>query len=153
MKKLAILMIVMMMSLSFTACGGGGDDKGDVNQSDTGNKGQEEVKPADLTGEWKQVNVNSEESYQTAVIQDEVIEVYWFDATTDTQSLYWAGSYIAPTTADEPYSWDSVNDKEKTGSAMLASGDDTKTFTYSDGQISYSVSALGSTQTVKLEKQ
>ena len=60
---------------------------------------------------------------------------------------------MAPEIAEEPYTWDSVNDKEKTDSAILASGDDTKTFTYKDGQLSYSVSAMGNTQTVRLEKQ
>ena len=46
-----------------------------------------------------------------------------------------------------------VNDTEKTDSALLASGDETKTFTYSDGQITYDVTAMGITETVKLEKQ
>ena len=60
--------------------------------------------------------------------------------------LYWAGSYIAPTDSKTPYTWDSVNDTEKTGSAILASSDETKTFTYSDDTISYSVTAAGSHQ-------
>lgn len=68
-------------------------------------------------------------------------------------SQYWAGSFDAPTTADEPYTWESENDKDQTDMAILASGDDTKTFTYQDGVISYEVSAMGVTQTVKLEKQ
>ena len=67
------------------------------------------------------------------------------------QSLYWAGTYVAPQYSDEPYTWDSENDKEKTDSALLASGADTKTFTYENNQISYEASAMGSTQTVKLE--
>ena len=70
-----------------------------------------------------------------------------------TISLYWTGSFVAPETADEPYTWESANDTENTGSALLASGDETKTFTYQDGQISYDVSAMGMTQTVRLEKQ
>ena len=71
----------------------------------------------------------------------------------DTKSLYWAGSYIAPESAVTEYSWTSENDTEKTGSALLASGDDTKEFTYKDGVISYEASAMGTTKTMKLTKQ
>lgn len=111
-----------------------------------------EKQPADLTGEWKQINSNSEDSYQIATIGEDTIEVYWVSESDDSKSLYWAGTYVAPTDTNEPYSWDSENDKEKTSSAMLASGDDTKTFKYENDQISYEVSALGTTKTVKLEK-
>lgn len=107
----------------------------------------------DLTGDWKQVNAASEDSYQVATIQGDTIEIYWVTESAETKSLYWAGTFVAPETADEPYTWESANDTEKTDSALLASGDETKTFTYQDGQISYDVSAMGMTQTVRLEKQ
>lgn len=107
----------------------------------------------DLTGEWKQVNSNSEDSWQSATIDESAITVYWVSDNGDTKSLYWAGTYTAPINEDEPYSWDSENDTEKTSTALLASGDNIKTFTYEDGQISYEISALGTTTTVKLEKQ
>jgi len=42
--------------------------------------------------------------------------------------------------------------QKKTGSAILASSDETKTFTYSDDTISYSVTALGVTKKVILER-
>ena len=136
MKRLTAFTLVLILMLSLTACGG---TKSKV--------------PPDLTGQWKQTNSNSEDSYQTASISGNEIEVYWYTESDQTSALYWAGTFEAPTTSDEPYTWDSINDKEKTSSAMLASGDDTKTFTYKDGQISYSVSALGVTSTVILEKQ
>ncbi len=106
----------------------------------------------DLTGEWEQSNKNSEDSYQTAMINDGTIEVYWVSDGGDTTSLYWAGTFEAPEAGVESYSWDSVNDTEKTDMALMASGDETKTFTYENGQISYSVTALGVTTTVRLEK-
>ena len=118
----------------------------------SGSPSEEEKGIPDLTGTWKQVNSSSSDGYQAAVITDNVIEVYWVDKTTETESLYWAGSFKAPTTTDEPYSWVSTNDKSRTDYALLASGDSTKTFTYQDGQISYRVSLLGTTKTVKLEK-
>ena len=106
----------------------------------------------DLTGSWTQVNSNSADSVHVATIQGDTIEIYWFDKATDTKMLYWAGTFEAPTSSDEPYTWESKNDTSKTENALLASGDATKTFTYQNHQISYSASALGTTQTVKLEK-
>ena len=80
------------------------------------------------------------------LIKDGEIVIYWVSDGGDTKSLYWAGSYIAPTDNAEPYTWNSENDKEKTGSALLASGDDTKVFTYEKGEITYKASALGTTK-------
>lgn len=88
---------------------------------------------------------------RSADISSDTITVYWTYAEDDTRALYWAGSYEAPA-SDGTYSWDSLNDHEKTDSALLASSGDTKTFTYSDGEISFEVTALGVTKTVCLEK-
>lgn len=143
MKKLVMSLAVLCLSASLFGCGSTNNATGET----------EQPQAPDLTGEWKQVNSNSDDFYQIATIEGETIEINWFTESEETKALYWAGSYIAPETADEPYTWDSVNDKEKTDSAMLASGDDTKTFTYEDGQLSYEASAMGVTQTVRLEKQ
>ena len=104
---------------------------------------------SDLSGTW--TSEKSGDSYQEAVITDNYIEINWM--SKDTKSLYWAGSYIAPESAVTEYSWTSENDTEKTGSTLLASGDDTKEFTYKDGVISYEASAMGTTKTMKLTKQ
>lgn len=48
--------------------------------------------------------------------------------------------------------WNSQNNTEKTSSALLASDDETKTFIYKDGELSYSASALGTTITVKMKR-
>lgn len=86
------------------------------------------AKSLDLTGNWEEKDKG--DSYQAGYIKDGEIVIYWVSDGGDTKSLYWAGSYIAPTDNAEPYTWNSENDKEKTGSALLASGDDTKKFTY-----------------------
>lgn len=103
---------------------------------------------SDLSGTW--TSDKSGDSYQEAIITDNYIEINWM--SKDSKSLYWAGSYAAPESAVSEYSWTSENDKDKTGSALLASGDDTKEFTYKDGVISYDVSAMGTTTTMKLTK-
>ena len=147
MKKLSIVILcVALITTIFTGCNS--TKKSSVNDSNTIQK-----QIPDLTGEWKQENNESEDSYQTAIISGDTIEIYWISDNGDTKSLYWAGSFIAPTTTDEPYSWTSENDHSKTDSAMLASSDDTKTMTYEDGVLAYEVSVMGTTTKVKLEKQ
>lgn len=102
------------------------------------------AKSLDLTGNWEEKDKG--DSYQAGYIKDGEIVIYWVSDGGDTKSLYWAGSYIAPTDNAEPYTWNSENDKGKTGSALLASGDDTKKFTYENGEITYKASALGTTK-------
>ena len=114
-----------------------------------------EVAPriADLTGAWKQDNSNSEASYQQATITGDTITIEWVSDSGDTTSIYWVGTFQAPTNATEPYLWTSQRDAAATDSALLASTDDTKEFTYKDNVISYKVSALGTTTTAKLKKK
>lgn len=142
-KLLSIALSSVLMVGMLTACG----------ESKQGEPETAPETPPDLAGEWKQTNSNADDAWQAATIAGDTIEVYWVSDNGDTKALYWAGSFDAPTTADEPYTWESKNDKDQTDTALLASGDDTKTFTYQDGVISYEVSAMGVTQTVKLEKQ
>ncbi len=141
-KRIFAMLLTTMAALTITACGG----------DNSATKEEVPAQPPVLTGEWKQVNSNSEDTYHVAVIQDDTIEINWVMEEDDTKALYWAGTFVAPETADEPYTWDSENDKEKTDMALLASGDETKTFTYENGQLSYDASMMGVTQTVKLEK-
>lgn len=108
------------------------------------------VEPLDLTGSWKQVDGNSGENYQFAIIEDGAISIYWAldDGTT---ALYWAGSYTAPTEPGDSYTWDSVNDTNRTAAAILASSADSKPFSYEGGRLKYEVSAMGTSTTVQLE--
>lgn len=103
----------------------------------------------DLTGSWTQKT--DTDTYMTADITADTITVYWTYAEDDSKALYWAGTFEAPTTGGT-YTWDSVNDHDKTDSAILASSGDTKTFTYADGGLSFDVTALGVTKTITLEK-
>ena len=111
---------------------------------------KEPEEPTDLTGTWQ--SEENDGSYQEAVISDDRIEINWVSDGGDTKSIYWIGTYEAPTEAVDEYSWTSERNKEETDTALLASTDDTKEFTYKDGVISYEASALGTTTTVKLSK-
>ena len=156
MKKLAIITLCVALLITvFTGCGSTptSSDNGDNTPANSTESKTPEKQIPDLTGEWKQTKSKADDTYQAATISGDTIEIYWVSDNGDTKSLYWAGSFVAPTTADEPYIWASENDHSKTDSAMLASSDDTKTMTYQNGVLSYEASAMGTTTTVKLEKQ
>lgn len=146
MKKMTVICLCMaLIIIIFTGC-----TSTKTNSGNGGNTIEKQI--PDLTGEWKQENSKSDVNYQSATINDDTISIYWVSDNGDTKSLYWAGTFIAPSTVDEPYSWTSENDHNKTKSAMLASRDDTKTMTYQDSVLSYEVSIMGTTTTVKLKK-
>lgn len=109
--------------------------------------------PVNLDGTWKQTNAKSATNYQQATIAGGVISIDWVADGGDTTSVYWVGSVTLPSDAKQTFTWDSARDKAKTDNALLASRDDTKTFTYADGEISYKVTALGTTTTVRLGRQ
>lgn len=147
-KRVFTLALLLAVALGSAACSSG------VSNNEPGTPVARETteapQPLDLTGEWKQTNSNSEESFQTATITGDTIEIYW--VATDTKSLYWAGTVVAPADAYDSFTWDSLNDTSKTENAMMASGDEKKTFTYENGELSYEVTALGTTMTVRLER-
>lgn len=105
----------------------------------------------DLTGTWKQSNSNSADSWQEAVVKDDVIEVFWVSNNGDTRSLFWSGSYAAPS-GQAPFTWTSQGDVEKMKSAILASQDATKDFTYDKNSLSWKASLSGTTMTVRASK-
>lgn len=105
-----------------------------------------------LDGVWQQINSNSDTMYQAANISGGEIEVRWVDTENHSNYIYWAGSVTVPDKATNEFTWDSENDTSKTSTAMMASPDATKTFTYSNGQISFEVSLMGKSTIVKMEK-
>lgn len=152
MKRILAVVFSAILSISLVACGSTPASSEVVASSATSTPAPTtaptpEVVP-DLTGVWKQIDAG--DSYQKAIITDDTIEITWEEE--NSSSLYWAGSFDPPTTAAEPYVWESQNDHTLTDSALLASEDESKTFTYEDGCISYEVSALGITSTLKIEK-
>ena len=133
MKKYIAVFLAIVVSLSLCACG----SSGSVAPSE----------PLSLAGNWEEADKS--ETYQAGFIDDSTIEIYWI-MDDGTYALYWSGSYSKPDTAENNYTWESQNDKSRTDSALLASSDDMKQFTYSNGELSYEVSAMGMTRTVVL---
>ena len=145
-KRFLALLLCGMLAVSVTACGG--NSEAPKNKSEV----KEEVKePTDLTGTWK--SVENDGAWMEAVISDNAIEINWVSDGGDTKSIYWVGTYEAPTEYVEEYSWTSERDKEKTDSAILASTDDTKDFSYAKETLSYEASAMGTTKKVELTRE
>ncbi|BDR54403.1 hypothetical protein KIMH_05140 [Bombiscardovia apis] len=137
---------VLILTMGLSACGGSSNSSADNKQP----AAEKQVdKPADLSGTWKQTN-GEKDHYQEATITGNTIEINWI--SPGTKSLYWTGSYTAPTKSGD-FSWTSQGDKDKMRESLLASSDDTKEFKYSNGEITYSASALGTTTTIHLKKQ
>lgn len=141
-KKVFVLILVGIMVLSVGACG--------KNENNSETK-EEKKEPPDLSGTWKSEENN--DSYQEAIISNDTIEINWVSDGGQTKSIYWIGTYTAPSEALDDYNWTSERNKEKTDFAILASTDDTKEFTYKDDKISYEVSAMGTTTILELTKQ
>lgn len=153
MKKLISLALALTLAMSLAACNSGESVPSETPKtSSQATSSEAPIETVNLEGEWKQSNSGSETAYQSAVIQGDVIEIYWIDEDNETRSLYWSGTAYAPEPGETEFSWDSKNDTSKTSVALLASSDDTKKFTYKDGEISYEASAMGTTATVKLKK-
>lgn len=148
-KKIVAIMMISAIALTFSACGGNSGNAGTSGQT-VSEEEKETEEPTDLTGTWQ--SEENDGSYQEAVISDDRIEINWVSDGGDTKSIYWIGTYEAPTEAVDEYSWTSERNKEETDTALLASTDDTKEFTYKDGVISYEASALGTTTTVELSR-
>lgn len=109
-----------------------------------------EPQPANLTGTWKSTDSDSEDSWMEATITADTIQIDW--VTADTRSLYWIGTFEAPSESGD-WSWTSQANREKMDTALMASQDDTKDFTYTETDgLSFDASAMGVTKTVKMTK-
>jgi hypothetical protein len=97
-----------------------------------------EAKPASLNGTWKAEGLE-------AVIADNRIEINIVDE--DTRSLYWKGTFPAGGATVT-----SAADTEALSASMLGSQDSTKDFTVKDDEITFKMSMLGTTKTIRLKR-
>ena len=126
-KKFAALLLTALLPFLLASCGEAG--------------GRTPKPVPDLTGEWKQAG-NPSNYYQIATITEDHIELYWFVVEDASTYLYWTGSFTPPETGDEPYTWTSVNDLEDPDNLyhdLWALRNETKSFTYKDGKLTYNV--------------
>ena len=115
-------------------------------------RGSDEEEPSvlDLTGYWMQSNSPSDTDYQAIYIHDKMIEIYWIIGNNEVSSggeggsgynaaLYWAGTYQAPDSVTDHYTWKSTADKARTTDSLLTTSESSKDFEYIDGQLFYTI--------------
>ena len=135
MKKSLVLLLAALLALALGGC--------NTTVSAT---------PPDLTGNWKQENSDGLNFYQIATITDDTIQCYWYLPEYDEEHLYWTGTFTPPADGREPYTWTSQNNLENPHLEQWAERDDTKTFTYEKGQLSYNVNMAHLRMTYALER-
>ncbi|MFT8705370.1 hypothetical protein [Bifidobacterium aquikefiricola] len=150
--KLIAVMVSLVAVLALSACGSTPDTSTAQGTPDTTSPSSsiEPAAPLDLTGTWASKSDDASDTTMQATVKDSTIEINW--VTPDSTSLYWTGSYEAPTEATDTYSWTSQGDTETMSSALLASQDSTKDFTYENGELTFETSALGATKTIRLHR-
>ncbi len=150
-RSTATIAISAFLALGLAGCASDTMDPGTTAASPAAATSQEAAQ-LDLTGEWEQAGAAGEgnTSIQSATIVDDTITVYWIN--DGKKALYWAGTADLPEDAEGSFTFDSENDTSKTDLALLASSDNTKTFTFEDETLSYEVSALGETWTAELQQ-
>lgn len=150
-KKIAVAVAGAALVFTLGACSG-------QPQGNATNQQQaapvEQKKPLDLTGKWHATN-SADESSATfeAEIKDNVITIYFVDKKADTKSLYWQGTAPAPDTTDDKYNFTSQADTDALSKSLFGSQDKTKDFKYENGVLSFDFSALGTTKTIKMERE
>jgi hypothetical protein len=158
----AVVPLTLVSALALAGCSSPdpseAGETGSARSSSTASSESAEATPEaaevpDLTGSWKQSNSGSEDAYQAATISGDTISINWVSDGGDTESVYWVGTFTPPADGTSPYTWTSARDAAATDSALLASMDDTKEFTVEDGELSYKASLMGTTTTVRLEKE
>ena len=137
--KKPLILLILLASLLSLALGGCGE-----NAASAG--------PPDLTGTWRQQDYDATNFYQIATITEDTVECYWHLNSTGEEFLYWTGTFTPPEDGTQPYIWTSENNLEKALTSNWAERDETKTFTYKDGKLSYNVNMAHLRMTYALER-
>lgn len=161
MKRLISCMLMLLLLLSLAACGGSPApsteepaSEPEAEQEPTPEPEPEpEVNALDLTGQWKEVNPESEDEYYGAVIDGDKIEIHRVRDDGGTRYLYWAGTYIPPEREADSYSWTSQTGWHRTDREAIAANKETLNFTYQDNRLSYSISNDGIIKWIEMEHE
>jgi hypothetical protein len=105
--------------------------------------------PISLVGTW---TGESSTTKMVATVSENAIEIMW--ETPDTTALYWKGTFEAPAAVSNTNRlWITSNgDTAAMENSLLASRDPTKRFTYEDGMLSFPLTVMGVTTTIKMTK-
>lgn len=134
-----IVLAVLVLLCAMAACGSSSDKNvpsAAVSQED---------KIPNFEGNWQ--TAKDAPVAMTARIHDGVITIQWNN--DEMQGLYWTGTWPYLAGQDNVTS---VGDRTIMDQSLLASQDSTKKFTYKNGDISFKLTIVGVTTTIKLSK-
>ena len=86
----------------------------------------------------------------SAVIKDKLIVINM--VSPDSSSLYWQGTWDSSKQAKDGAEIVSIADVEALSMSMLGSQNETKAFAFSDDELKFSMSLMGTTKIVRLKK-
>ena len=140
MKKLIALLAVVFVGISLSACqsSGSGSDASNPASKTVATSAPTKEAPVSLDGTWKADGF-------TATIASNSIEIHI--VSTDSESLYWKGTF--PSGIDKITS---IADTEALSMSLLGSQDSEKVFSIDGNKITFKMSMMGTTKTVKLKK-
>lgn len=140
MKKLIALLAVVFVGISLSACQSsdrGSDASKPVSKTVATSTPTKEA-PVSLNGSWKADGIE-------AIIDVDGIEISIVG--NDSTSLYWKGTF--PLGTDKITS---IADREALDASILGSQDSNKVFAIDGDKITFKMSMMGTTKTIKLEK-
>jgi hypothetical protein len=138
-KTLAVLAAFSSISV-LAACGGSHDNSAGVSKD-----------PVSLIGEWHQTNAEETGVVMKASISPGSIQVNM--DTRDQSGIYWLGTFDTDKGTVKGFTTVSKGDPDAMEKSLFGSQSKTKSFTYKDGEISYKLTILGTTTTVRLAKR
>ena len=150
-KKIVTAGLEVTLVLTLGACSGQAQSTSTGTQEATP---AEQKKPLDLSGNWHATNSGDEAAAtMEAEIKDGTITIYLINKKEDTKMLYWRGTVPTPDTTEDKYDFTSEADTEALSQSLLGSQDKTKDFKYENGVLSFDFTALGTTKTIKMERE
>lgn len=106
---------------------------------------------SDLSGIWTQCEDNkNSDVYLEATITDSTIIVNW--KGTDDLSTYFAGDFEQPGEEVSKYSYTSTKDNSYKHDLLLSSNEDTITFTYKNGYLTWIIPGTIEDREIVMEK-
>lgn len=134
-KKILALMLIGVMLF---AAGCGNNASSDTSAAPE----SEAVNALDLQGSWI-AETQGSGYYLAGFIKGDLIELHWVSSYDQNGSVYWAGTYDAPTEDTDTYSWESERDEDIMATTAYGSTDETRTFSYADGKLTLEGTATG----------
>lgn len=105
--------------------------------------------PTTMVGEWHQTGENA--SSFIATITPGSIEIV-METRDGSSSIYWLGTFNENQDLSKPFEIVSIGDQDAMRSAIFASSEKTKLFSYKDGTLSYKFSMMGTKSVIHLVK-